>query len=323
MKLLLIPITTLVALAASSSLHAQTAAYSKPSGYVTQPIVQGFNMLGVNLVQPSVATGSFSGVSATQASDSANDFSLVLTAGASYILEIISGTQAGAITEVTSWSVGNLNTSDDLVAAGVQANDQYTLRKAPTLEEVFGTTNSALTKNNSVLNADVVWVANGASNYIRYFQNNTGAWRNATTPGLAPNTPLVYLDGIFIQRKLATPIEIVFTGEVQTRSVQTTVGQGFNLLSTVYPAGSTLQNIGLDTVLAKNNSVLNADVVWLANGAGGYTRYFLNNTGAWRNATVPALVTEPVPITSGILIQKKTVGSTPLLLTPPASYANL
>lgn len=322
----IIPFTIAAALAASGISQAQGTpdpAFSKPSGYVTQDLIQGFNMLGINLQSSPVASGSFSTVGSGTASDSTKDFTALLAAGSIYILEVTGGSQAGAISEVVSWSGAELTTSDNMALSGIVATDSYVLRKAPTLEEVFGTSNSVLAKSNSVVNADVVWVANGPSQYIRYFQNNAGAWRNASNPGFAPNTPLIYLDGIFIQKKSAGTVSLTVTGEVKTQSVKAQIAQGFNLLGTVYPAGSTLQNIGLESVLVKSNSVVNADVVWLSDGAGGYTRYFLNNAGLWRNATTPGFAPDNVPITSGILIQKKSSGSEALVLVPPTFYSNL
>jgi hypothetical protein len=318
----LIPLTTLAALSVASPLHAQTPAFSKPSGYVTQTIVQGFNPVGFTLQLPPTASGSFTDVSATTVSDSTKDFSTLLSPGALYILEIGSGTASNQIIEVGSGAGSNLNTTGDLQTAGATIGDSYVLRKAATLEEIFGTTNSVLTKNNSVNNADVVWVPDGLGAYTRYFQNAAGAWRNATTPALAPNTPIVYVDAVFIQRKSSTSVDLTLTGQVKTTASKTAIVQGFNFVSTIYPSGATLQNSGLSDTLARNNSVNSADVVWVPNGSGGYTRYFVNAAGAWRNATTPGLAADPTPITSAIFIQRK-VGSSSINLTPPPSYSNL
>jgi hypothetical protein len=318
----LIPLSALVALAASSSLFAQTPAFSKPSGYVTQTLVQGFNPIGFTLQLPPTTSGTLTAVGTSTVSDSTKDFSTLLTAGALYTLEIGSGTAANQIVEVGSGSGANLNTTGNLQLAGAVIGDSYVLRKAATLEEIFGTTTSVLTKNNSVNTADVVWVPDGLGGYIRYFQNAAGAWRNATTPGLAPNTPVVYVDAVFVQRKTSQSVNLTLTGQVKTTPSKSAIVQGFNFVSTIYPAGATLQNSGLAATLAKNNSVTNADVVWVPDGTGGYTRYFLNGSGVWRNATTPGLAVDPTPITTAIFVQRK-VGSASINLTPPSSYSNL
>lgn len=318
----LIPLTALAALIATSSISAQTPAFSKPSGYVTQDIVQGFNPIGFTLQLGPTTSGSFTAVAESTVSDSTKDFSTVLVSGALYTLEVTNGSAVSQIIEIGSWSGANLNTAGNLLTAGAVPGDTYVLRKAATLEEIFGTTESVLAKNNAVNNADVVWVPDGAGNYTRFFQNAAGAWRNATTPSLAPNTPVVYLDAVFIQRKSATPVNLVLTGQVKTTPTKSAIIEGFNFISTIYPAGSTLQNIGLDTSLTKNNSVNNADVVWIPNGLGGYTRYFMNAAGTWRNATTPGLAPDNLAITTAIFIQRKSA-STSITLTPPSTYSNL
>ena len=79
----LIPLTALVALVASNSLYAQPA-YSKPSGYVTQTLSQGFNVFGFGLVPATTTTGSFTAVSSNSVADSTKDFGALLVAGATY-----------------------------------------------------------------------------------------------------------------------------------------------------------------------------------------------------------------------------------------------
>ena len=122
----LIPLSALVALAASSSLFAQTPAFSKPSGYVTQTLVQGFNPIGFTLQLPPTTSGTLTAVGTSTVSDSTKDFSTLLTAGALYTLEIGSGTAANQIVEVGSGSGANV-TINVSVASG---SDQDAMRLA-------------------------------------------------------------------------------------------------------------------------------------------------------------------------------------------------
>lgn len=324
----IIPFSIAAALAASGISQAQitpTPAFSKPSGYVTHPLSQGFNPVGFTLQLPATTSGILTGLSATNITDSGKNFSSLLVAGALYTLEITSGsgTVNGLVTEVSQWTGSQLTTTDNLVAAGVPSSSTYTLRKAGTLQEIFGTTESVLTKNNAVGNADVVWVPDGGGGYTRYHQRGDGSWRNANT-GATPvnNTPLVFLDGVFIQRRGVTPVDLVLTGTVKTTPTISSLTSGFNFYATVYPVGSTLQNLGVDDNLTKNNAVGNADVVWIPNGLGGYERYHMRSDGSWRNAGTGAVNLPPISLTSAIFIQRR-AGATPLTLTPPASYSNL
>jgi hypothetical protein len=316
-----IPLSALVALAASSSLFAQTPAFSKPSGYVTQTISQGFNLIGLTLGPSSQLSGKFTAVGTTSVTDSQTNFTTGLTAGGLYILEITSGTKDGLVVEIGSWTGNVLNTVDNLSSQGVAIGDGYKLTKAPTLEEIFGTTTSVLTKSSNSSLADNVWVPNGLGGYDRYFLNNSSAWRNAAG-GAALNTPIVFLDGLFVQKRNAGSVSIVITGQVKSDATIINVTQGFNLVGTVFPAGSTLQSSGLDVTLKKNNNSSLADLVWVPTGPGTYARYFVNAGGAWRDAAGGA-APAALALTSAVFIQRRDAGSTQVLLTPPASYSNL
>jgi hypothetical protein len=315
----IIPLTALAALVASSTIHAQTPAYSKPSGYVTQTLQPGFNLVGINLVKSRIVSGSFTALDNTSVQVGTSDLS-VLTAGL-HLLEITSGSAAGRLTEFTVWSGNTITTVDNLQAANVAIGDTFLIRKAPTLEEVFGTTASVLNRNNNSANADIVWVPNGSGGYNRYFLNNSSVWRNALG-GAAPNIPIVYLDGLFVERKGSTSASLVITGEVKTTFTSIALGTGFNLIGTIFPSGSTLQNSGLDATLVRNNNSANADIVWIPTGPGTYARYFLNNAGAWRNALGGAAASD-LPLTSSIFVQRKGSGTVTTNLTPPSSYTNL
>jgi hypothetical protein len=320
-----IPLTAIAAIVASGTVSAQTPAYSKPSGYVTQTLVEGFNPIGFTLQLPATTSGSLTTVGTTSVSDSTKNFATLLTAGSLYTLEITSGvaTVNGLVTEVAQWTGSQLTTADNLTAAGVAQGSSYVLRKAATLEEIFGTTASVLAKSNAIGNADVVWVPNGLGGYARYHQRADGSWRNADT-GVFPvnTTPLVYLDGVFVQKRTATQVNLVLTGSVKTTPTVSSLSSGFNFYATIYPVGSTLQNLGLDNDLAKSNAIGSADVVWVPNGTAGYTRYHMRADGVWRNAETGVFPAPTVEITSAVFIQRRGA-PTALGLTPPPSYSGL
>jgi hypothetical protein len=321
----LLPLIAIVALAASGLSSAEPA-YSKPAGYVTQTLVQGFNVFGFGLVAPLTTSGSFTSVSPNSVADSTKDFNTLLVTGATYTLEITSGSAAlsGSVSEVVTWTGSVLNTVDNLSVAGAVSGTTYVLRKASTLAEVFGTSGSVLAKSNNIVNADVLHVPSGNGQYTRYHQRTDGTWRNATANVIGVNsTPLLYLDGVFLERKSSNPVNLVITGEVKTTPTITQMQPGFNLVGTIYPAGSTLQTLGLENDLVGSNNINNADVVHIPNGNGQYTRYHLRTDGVtWRNATANLINPPPVAITSAIFIERKTTLA-PLTLTPPVSYKNL
>ncbi len=313
----------LAAAMAAGVATAQTTATTKPVGYVSTTLTQGFNAVGLTLTNSSTAAGGFEAVTANSVSDNDINFGNLLVSGATYILEITSGPSIGSVHEVASWNANTLNTVDNLAARGVVANTTYKLSKAPTLEEIFGTTTSILKKGNSAAVADVVYVPTGPGTYNRYFLNNSSAWRNAAG-GAATNIPLIYLDAIFIQKQDAGDVSFVVSGEVKTSVTVTAISSGFNLIGTLFPVGATLQNFGFESSIKKGNSAAVADIVWVPNPAtsGGYDRYFLNNSNAWRNASGGAAPAD-VPLKSAVFIQRVDAGSAEFRFTPPSSYSSL
>lgn len=317
-----ISFATAALLAVSGFASAQEEpAYSKPSGYVTQTLSEGFNLIGITLGPAAQISGSLTSVGSTSVADTQQNFTTALAAGALHFLEITSGSKKGLVVEIASWSGSVLNTMDDLASAGVVVGNTYRLTKAPTLEEIFGTTQSVLKKSNNSSLADVVWVPDGTGGYIRYFQNNSSAWRNAAG-GAAPNTPIVFLDGLFVQRKDPGSVALVMTGQVRVDATILNISEGFNLVGTVFATGSTLQSSGLDATLKRSNNSSLADIVWVPTAPGVYSRFFVNNSGAWRDAAGGAAPAD-LPITSAVFIQRKDAGTIQVLLTPPSFYANL
>lgn len=308
--------TALVAPAA----FAQTTATTKPVGYETiQLAANKFNIVGLRLQSSAVVSGAFEAIGTSTVTDNDVNFQTTLTSGKTYILEITSGTLSGLTVEATAGTGNNLNTVDNLSAAGITVGTTYVLRPALTLEEIFGTTNSVLKKGTSAPGADIVWVPNGAGSYKRYFQGLNGAWRDADA-GASPNVPVFYTDAVFVEKR-ETAASLTVSGEVKTSGTTAPVITGFNLLSTVYPAGVTLQNFGLEDDVKRGTSNVGADVVWVPNGSGGYTLYWMNMAGQWREYA-GAAVTAPVDLPPGVLLERR--GAAAMFdFTPPSNYSGL
>lgn len=334
-------ITTIAALLlGAAGAYAQggtsNTAYTKPSGFVTHTLKSGqFNLIGLTLHKPVAVSGELETVSEKTLTDTSVDFTTVLTAGKTYILEITANpaepSLVGTIQEVTSWAATTLTTPQDLGADGLTGDTgdgvdnangaRYQLREAVTLETVFGTTDSVLQKGVISTLADIVWIPDGAGEYNRYFLSNTNQWKDATTNTAAPNVPLIYVDALFVQRKGAD-VNLVVTGNVKTINTVVALSPGFNPISIIAPVGSTLQNLGLDKSLQAGVISTLADIVWVPNASGSYDRYYLHTTNVWRDATTNADVASDVVLPKGIFIQRKGVAQN-INITPPSGYSNL
>ena len=331
-----ITITTLAAmlLGTAGAFAVESAAYTKPSGFVTHTLKAGqFNLIGLTLHQPIAVTGAFETVSGTTLTDSDVNFDTALTAGTTYILEIIDAADTslnGTIQEVTDWSGNTITTPQNLVTDGLAVGDKYQLRAAKTISDIFGATNIAGLQPTDEFKsdeADVVFVPNGAG-FDKYFYSNltgaTGWFKSDFTA--ADNAPLPYMDAIFVLRRAATDLNLVVTGSVKTIQVTLALGAGaFNYITTVYPVGATLGNSGLEANLTATDEFKadEADVVYMPNGSGGYNTYFYSDlTGAigWFKSDFTDATN--VPMQTGIIILRRgaAINAT---ITPPSSYSGL
>ena len=327
--------------AALFSLSTLTAVETDPVGYMTETISPGtFNLLGFNLSQPVVASGTFESATSTTLVDDDGDFVSALSGGGEFFVKLTNGTEVGINTEVTAASATTLTTNDDLSTI-VTSGTGYEVRKSLTVGDVFGTSNEldlegAIAGNRT--NADIIWIPNGVGGFTQVFYNATpgsgfGAlgvgWKTPTTGNAdAVDTPIYFTSGIFIQVKRSSfdPAEegyvnannknIVIAGSVQTDESQVALETGFNFISRVFPSGVTLADSDLETMIegALAGNRTDADIIWLPDGVGGYDQYFYNATpgsgfGAlsvgWKCTTTADADASTTELKSGIIIQRK------------------
>jgi len=312
----------LVTLVATATSFGQTEAKTKPVGYESITLnANQFNVIGLRLQGATVASGALETIGTSSVTDNEGSFASILSASKTYVLEITSGTLSGLTVEAT-WTSGNvLNTPDNLSSAGVTAGVSYNLRPALTLEEIFGTTSSVLTKGFTSASADIVWIPNGSGGYVRYYLHSTNAWRNVSTNVAAPNTPIVYTDGILIEKR-SSAATLTLSGEVKTGGSTFPVITGMNVVSTIYPAGVSLQNFGLEDDVQAGFTSASADIIWVPNGSGGYNRYYRHSSGNWRSVDTNTNLVSDVSLTSGVLIERRGTARS-FTVTPPSSYSNL
>ncbi len=319
-----LPYSLLAAAAFCGAALGQTAT-TTPVGYTTQNLVANqFNLVGLNLHNSQLASGTISAVGASSVTVEGVDFDSLLTDGRTYVLEIHEGPQAGTVHEILTWNGDQLDTQEDLGTAGVEAGQSYSLRLAPTLEEIFGTgSDSVLTRALNANTADIVWLPDGTGGYDRYFIHSTGQVRIAGTTTPAPDVPVIYADGLIVQKRNAAA-ELVVSGEVKTSGTTNLAVPGFNILSTVAPVGLTLFTSGIAGDIAQALNPNTADIVWVQQPDATYKKYFRHSSGSWRDVDAPTVaLAEDVPLPSAVIIQRKGASPTAVSLDVPESYANL
>lgn len=327
--------------------EAQTAA-APVVGVNEQTLLDGqFNLVGLNLHNDIIISGSFDAVVSNDngtSGDLSDDFStltendvtlttsLADSGSATYILEITSGSLAGTIQEVTSWTGNTITTPDDVAANGLVAGTTYAIRKAATLQQVLGdstgpgTNNVVIGSSFAVGTADVVWVPDASGEYTKYFfqPDPVNAWRN-DTDGVAvtADVPLVHADAFFVQIRNGQKT-LPLSGAVKTDGLTLAVMTGFTGVANMYPEGSTLQNSGLENSLQASFASGTADVVWVPDGSGDYTKYFYqpDPLNRWFNDTASSAVASDVELPSAYFIQRRGA-DTNITTSAPASYSNL
>jgi hypothetical protein len=336
------PIYSYALLAAFAAVGSALAvdATTTPVGYKTEVLHTGqFNLIGLTLHRPTISAGILiaenSGyvTAGTVSPASTTDFVALLgTPGPTmptYILELADG----SIQEITSWtSDGKLTTPQDITSYVTPGTSTYTLRKASTISDVFGATNTAGLQSTTEFDpgqADIVYVPNGSGGSDQFFYSSavgSEGWFNAGDFSNGNNTPLVYVDGITVLRK-GSDLPLVVSGEIKKIPTKyVLLGGNFNNLGGVYPVGTTLASSGLSNSLKGTDSFdpASADNVFIPLAAGGYqTLFYSNASGAagWFDAG-DFSNGDAVALTTGISILRRGA-TTAATITPPSGYSTL
>jgi len=351
----LIALLSGAALLSVSSLAAQTAT-TAPVGYVTQSIKPAsFNLIGVNLSNPVVASGAFESADASSATDAEGNFSTALSSGDGYVLSLTSN-NVGVNTGVSASSATTITTDDDL-SSFITAGTTYEIRKLVTIADLFGASNSAELAGATAGNtsaADFVWIPDGAGGFTKIYYNGTSrifpplsvGWKSTLTGNAdASATSIYYTSGAYIQVQRAafdaaeagvdsgdlTSKELIFSGSVISQSSEVVAETGFNTLNRIFPGDLTLGESLLETDLAQaaSGDTSTADIVWVPDGSGGYNKYYYNGTSrtfpplsvGWKSTLTGNTDASAEVLTSAFFIERK--GSAIMVTMPLPSGVSL
>ena len=255
---------------------AQTAT-TKPVGYHTETAKgNSFTLMGVNVGNAIAAAGEFD---ADDATDNDADFTALLDEGVSYTVQNITSGESASVN-------GNDATTLDTELA-VSSGDVYEVRADVTIGALLGAANEAGLGAGNATTADVVWIPSGDGFSQIFYDDGVGfpprpaGWRAIGAGGAdQAGTSVPFTAGIFIQRRAAADLDIVFVGHVRTAATSFGVGTGFNFLNRVLPVGVALDDTGLEAFIAKGNSG-SGDLVWSPDGNGGYAQYYYTDGGGF------------------------------------------
>ena len=313
----------IASLSAVVTVSAQNTAVTKPVGYHTETILgDAFTLLGINVGNAVAAAGDFDADSAT---DNDVDFTTLLTAGTSYTVQNL---DTGAAAPVTGFDANTLTTT-----LTIASGDTYEIRADATVASIFGANNEAGLGEGDEDGADVIWIPQADGSFNQIYRSNGGIFG---TPGWRirgdSNTDqsgqvIAFTSSIFIQRKLADPLDIVFVGHVRTSATTySLLADQFNFVNRVLPVGITLADTDIEAAIAAgawaDGDGDTADVIWITDGAGGYDQFFFaeadffNPVAQWTKLGGDGSDQAGQELTSGFAIQKRSANSSVTIALP-------
>lgn len=255
-----------------------------------------------------------------------------------YIVKITTGAAAGRVFLVTANTVdtitinasdGASNTAVDLTQLGVNVGsggDKFQIENADTLLTVFGHGNTdganvPLGNVNPSL-ADTVQVNIANSYQTFYYDPAQSAWINLVSE-VPSNNLIIRPDSAVIYNRLKnTSFSLTLTGTVPVVNRKAVVRSGqTTLLSSYWPVDKTLVSVGLHQLSGwvANANPNFADLVQIRQGSSWQTYYYDGSN--WINlvSEVPSNNLTIAP-GSGLLIKKRALTSSPLVLDQAISY---
>lgn len=239
-----------------------------------------------------------------------------------YYVEVASGANAGAWTDIESSTTNSLVTQDDLsaFATGGANPSSIRIRKHSTLNSFLGATNSAgLQGGETLVDADEVVVYDGAapSTYFYYTGNAVpqgwvdGAFNPRGNVVIAPH------QGVVIKRKGTSPLSFVALGAVKTGNTYFPINSGINVLGTVAAKGLTLGTSGLFTgnpatgIQGSSSDQTGADEVVIYTSGTPTAYWYYTGTGlpaGWYDSNYTNATNVPIAPGSSLVIKRKAPG---------------
>jgi uncharacterized protein (TIGR02597 family) len=282
-----------VALAAAAGSYAQTAT-TDPVGYITINVrgsASGLSFIAPSLVNKVEFAGTISAITTTSITVSGNPFTADQFNGANgaFYVEITSGANAGAWTNITSTTTNSIGTADDMDVFA-NAGDTIKIRKHITVADFFGATNTAGFQSGDQIGvADEIRILNSETKAInKLFYYNDGVAQQWVTENFddAFNIVIEPQQGLFVVRKNAAALSFVRVGHVKTGPTKLSVDTGLNIVAVPRAVGTafTLGNSNLRTgstatgVQAADN-IAGADVIRISQPTGVLKNYFFYDDG--------------------------------------------
>lgn len=284
--------------------------------------------LSVSLTRVPLDYGTITTLTATTVSDAGANYT-GLTGALS--LQVISGANRGKTVEVTAASGPNLTVSEDLTAVAA-VGDEFILFQDWTLDTLLGNPGTGGSpsglvggsgfSSSTIDNVQIVNPATGGVTTYWYKTTAPAGWRTTSNPVTNVGNARIPLNsGIIVNRVTAGDVTIDLKGAVRVGRQSATLKRpggghsGFNILSIHNPAGVTLANSGLSSVITGGSgfSTANTDQVYVKDANGNTNIYWFKTSApsGWRLTNNPVTSQNNVLIPPGtaILVRRAPVGT--------------
>ena len=310
----------IASLGAVVTVSAQNTAVTKPVGYHTETLLgNAFTLLGINVAGPITGAGEFD---ADAAQDNEADFGSMLTAGVPYTVQNLT-TGASAPCSADAGDATSLVTT-----LAVSSGDSYEIRQDSTIGDIFGADNAAGLGEGDQGSADVVWIPQLDGSFVQIYYDEGGffgseGWKEVGGDGsIQTGAVIPFTSAVFIQRRQATDLDVVFVGHVRTtETTYNLIGGQFNFVNRVLPVGIALGDTGIagaggaiEAGVWADGDGSSADVIWCSNGAGGYDQYYYAEASffgpaQWTKVGGDGSDQAAAELTSGFAVQKRSASS--------------
>ena len=236
-------------------------AHSDPTaGLYKITIEEGWNLVCLPLQNIQLSQGSITSISGVTITDSTkswteNDY-------ANDILMITNGDYEGYWYKISS------NTADTLTLteapnSGITTSTTFHIYQANTIEEIFGGATDGLNAGSTKTEADEIylWDANNQEFDTSIWLSNDG-WMQGDTLLTDNSVTLLPNEACYVVHKAEDEVTINFVGIVPSTKQAVAVSSGENLIGRSYPTAITVEDCGLDSVLASGSSSYTADVIY-------------------------------------------------------------
>lgn len=321
---LLLSLITCLCSTTLSTLAAEVSATTTPVGYTSTPLAKGSTTgVPVNVHQPVLVFGESTSTTGSSLTDTTANFSTLLQAGYAYILEIESGAQKGLTllinadawknaSSTTAWNATTLQLPALPSGTTLEQKVTYKLRKAPTLEDIFGTNNGKgfIVGDAVKLKADTVIIPEygNASAPLSFVYSGSPLQWTCTTTGTqsAGRFPVFFTNLVSItKRASSTDASLVHVGEVFTSDKKILLQGTHSTVNTGFATSLPLSSISPSTGLKGASLASSADEVTVPTTGNKYFYSTVSGQTGWKPTASPSTAADNVLFPGILTISRK------------------